>query len=620
MKFITFYSSSESNNNNVGESTKANYRLLKKLIFITIALVFVKGNLIAQVFTKITEGSVVNDNRYSEGASWGDINNDDHLDLFVGNMLVNEPNLLFLNSGDETFTQVLTGNVVSDISTSSGGCFADFNNDGYLDLFVQNHYGYNNFLYLNNGDETFTKITSGNIVNDGGNSFNSSVADYDNDGNLDIFVSNGAFTNNGETNALYKGNGDSTFFKITTGDLVTGLSRSLCSSWCDYDNDGDLDLFVANSDPFNGIGINNFLYRNNGNGTFISISSGVLVNDSSVSTGGSWGDYDNDGDFDLFVTNWAGENNSLYQNNGNGTFTIITIGDIVNDGGHSVGSSWGDYDNDGDLDLFVTNDLNQNNYFYENNCDGTFSKITTGVHVNDGGRSNGVSWADYDNDGDLDIFVPNGSNPSQSNFLYRNDGIFNNNWINIKCVGVVTNTTAIGTKVKARAIINGLPVWQFREISGQTGFNAQNSFNVEFGLGDAMTIDSLKIEWSSGTIAIYTNVAPNVFYTATEGQGLVVTSIKDKSVAVPNEFKLSQNFPNPFNPNTTIEYTLPTAEKVKIDVFNLLGQKIETLINKQIPAGSHEIEFKALDLPSGIYLYRIKAGDFQQVKKMFLIK
>ena len=543
---------------------------MKNFTCLLVCSIVIHANLYAQAFTKITSGLVANDEQYSEGSSWGDINNDNFLDLFVPDAWDYRTNLLFLNNGDGSFSPVTSGPVVTDTSTSSGGCFGDFNNDGHLDLFVQNYFARNNHLYLNNGNGTFTKIISGAIVNDGGNSFNSSTVDYDKDGNLDIFVDNGAFTSVGENNFLYKGNGDGTFIKITSGDIVNDGEQSLSSGWCDFDNDGDPDLFVANSDPFNGIAIDNFLYLNNGDGTFTKLDSGLVVNDAGISVGVSWGDYDNDLDFDLFVANWFGENNFLYQNNGDGSFNKITTGPLVNDGGHSVGGSWGDFDNDGDLDLYVTNDYNQNNFFYSNNGDGSFMKITSGDLVNDGGRSNGATWADYDNDGYLDLFVPNGAIPSQSNCLYRNNGIANNNWINIKCVGTISNASAIGTRVKVKSTINGLELWQIREIFGQTGFNAQNSFNVEFGFGDGLVVDSLIIEWTSGMVEVYTNIEINRFYEAIESQGLnVILSLKNaNNSGVPDKFELLQNYPNPFNPRTVISYQLAVSSSVQLAEYN----------------------------------------------------
>ncbi|MCI0514809.1 VCBS repeat-containing protein, partial [candidate division KSB1 bacterium] len=309
----------------------------------------------------------------------------------------------------DPFTKITEGNIVNDADGSYGCIWGDYDNDGDLDLFVVN--GTHNAMYFNNGDATFTKITDGIIVNDNGDSRGCSAGDYDNDGDLDLFVANHV----GQNNCLYANNGDGSFTKITEGIIVNDRGNSRGCSWGDYDNDGNLDLFVANFQE------KNFLYHNNGDGTFTKITTGDVVGDVDCSNGCSWSDYDHDGDLDLFVANWG--NNSMYTNNGDGTFTKITEGAIVNDGGDSYSCSWGDYDHDGDLDLFVAN-LNvstfqdNNNFLYANNGDGTFTKITEGVMVNDGSISYGSSWGDYDNDGDLDLFV---ANFHGDNFLYSNN-------------------------------------------------------------------------------------------------------------------------------------------------------------------------------------------------------
>jgi len=608
---------------------------------VILCLFILSVSLAAQDFTRITEGPMVSDNRYSEGSAWGDINNDHFLDLFIPHAYTDRSNLLFLNNGDGTFTQITEGPVVTDISTSSSCSFGDFDNDGFLDLFVQNWNGYNSHLYMNNGDGSFNKVTTGIIVNDGGWSFNSSVVDYDNDGNLDVYVDNGSFTTFVEDNSLYRGHGDGTFTKITTGDPVNDGEHCLGSSWCDYDNDNDQDLFTANSDPFAYIGINNFLYENNGDGTFTKLTESIVANDSSISTGGSWGDYDNDGDFDLFVSNWNGENNHLYNNNGDGTFTRVTDGDIVNDGGNSVHGAWGDYDNDGDLDIYVTNDWNENNYLYRNDGGGTFVRITEGDIVSGGGRSNGATWVDYDNDGYLDMYVPNGQmNPDQSNFLYRNNALSGYNWINVKCVGTVSNTSAIGTKVRAKATVLGQPVRQLREVSGHQGFNAQESFNVEFGLGDAPAVDSLVFWWPSGTLDIYTDVDINQFYLATEGTGLDIIETSTGSEphnSLPGAFTLFHNYPNPFNPATTISFELRGThggtsgetpdgrQHVTLTVYGLRGRRVRTLVDSHYPAGTHRVTWDGRDdngvtVTSGIYLYTLSTENVVSTRKMTLLK
>ena len=164
----------------------------------------------------------------------------------------------------------------------------------------------------------------------------------------------------------------------------------------------------------------------------------------------------------------------------------------------------------GDLDLFVAN-FSQNNFLYTNNGDGSFTRITSDIVVSGGGYSWDCVWGDYDNDGDLDLFVPNGGD--QNNFLYANNGN-SNNWINIDCTGVASNVSAIGSKIKVNATINGDPVLQLREISG--GTYSQDSLNVEFGLGDAEAIDEIRIEWPSGIVQTLTNVPVNQFLTVTE--------------------------------------------------------------------------------------------------------
>ncbi len=194
------------------------------------------------------------------------------------------------------------------------------------------------------------------------------------------------------------------------------------------------------------------------------------------------------------------------------TFTKITVGDIVNNGGNSNGCAWGDYDNDGDLDLFVAN-YAQNNFLYQNNGNGAFTKITSGPIVYDGGNSIGSSWGDYDNDGDLDLFVANSNN--QNNFLYQNN-LTGNQWINIRLIGTLSNTSAIGARVRVKARVLETPVWQMQEVSGQTGYAGQNSLNAEFGLKKAAIIDSIQIHWPSGAVNGYANVKVNQFLTLRE--------------------------------------------------------------------------------------------------------
>ena len=181
-----------------------------------------------------------------------------------------------------------------------------------------------------------------------------------------------------------------------------------------------------------------------------------------------------------------------------------------------VGCAWGDYDNDGFLDLFVCRQLGQNNVLYHNNGNGTFTKVTEGRPVNDGGNSVGCAWGDYDNDGFLDLFVANGAfgDVSQNNFLYRNNGN-GNKWIKIKLIGTVSNRAGIGAKVRVKATIGSRTVLQLREISSGCGYAGQNTL-AHFGLGDATNVDLVRIEWPSGTVQEFHDVAVKQLLTVTE--------------------------------------------------------------------------------------------------------
>ena len=265
-------------------------------------------------------------------------------------------------------------------------------------------------------------------------------------------------------------------------------------------------LFVST-----GNGLKNSLYHNNGDGTFSKITTGIIVNETSYSVGSAWGDYDNDGFLDMFVANRLGSN-FLYRNNGDGTFTKITSGTVVTDVADANGCSWGDYDGDGYLDLFVTNWNGQHNALYKNNGDGTFTKITTGNLVIEGGNSVACGWADFNNDGFLDLFVANVG--GQNNFLYRNDGNEKSR-ISIKGIGTTSNRSAIGAKIKVKATIGGSTRWQTRQISSANGWDGSD-LSAYFGLGDASIIETLRIEWPSGVIQEIQTVPVNQILTVTE--------------------------------------------------------------------------------------------------------
>lgn len=451
----------------------------------------------------------------SWSVAWVDYNNDGFEDVFVTNYDAHAPSVLQINNGDGTFSVANNvGPLVTDDGAAVSSTWGDFNNDGHIDVFVSNNTGAVNALYKNNGDGTFSTQAAGDLSDYSGYCHNAAWADYDNDGYLDLFVTEYFPT---RFNLLYHNDGDGTFTKQSGGDLLLAAGQSIGATWCDYDNDGDADLFVPNTN-----GGANGLYRNDGGGTFVKTSPAVMPVDNSNSVGGSWGDYDNDGDMDLFVANSGGQNNALYENQGDGTFLPVTQGIVVSEGGNSHGSAWADFDNDGDLDLFVTNDQMTPNCLYTNNGDGTFSKGQNVIN-SDLANSFGTAWGDPDNDGDLDLLVANRSNGA--NDYYTNSKGSCNAWACFRLEGVQSNRSAIGAKVRVKANIYGTETWQVREISAQTGGGAggQSTLKALFGLGDAAQLDSVIIEWPSGMIQYMTNVAVNDCQDVVEASGALVS-------------------------------------------------------------------------------------------------
>ncbi len=474
-------------------------------------------------FTKITEGAIVNDGGASFRCAWGDYDNDGFLDLLVTNFGGGgQKNFLYHNNRNGTFARVIAGPIANDIGDWGGGAWADFDNDGNLDLLAVR--GDNNaaqaVLYRNNGDGTFTRLpakTIGGVVPAGGGAPYGPVwADYDNDGFLDLFVARSGI------DWLYRNDGNGGFTSITNNLVGTATEESFDAAWADYNNGGRPDLFVAvASDP-----PTNRLYLNLGGGSFAQVTSGSIVTESARSVGCAWGDYDNDGNLDLFLVNGLnpGQNNFLYHNNGDGTFTRMTsdvVGSIASDPAVFAGCAWGDYDNDGFIDLFVTHgEVGVSpgiNYLYHNNGDGSFTRILTGSLVNDDGNSVGCAWGDYDNDGFLDLVIARrGEGGSITNGLYRNNGN-SNGWLKLKLVGTVSNRSAIGAKVRVKATIGGKALWQLREMNTGSALNP-NTLEAHFGLGNATNIDIVRIEWPSGIVQTITNVVPRQFLPIFEHQ------------------------------------------------------------------------------------------------------
>jgi len=510
------------------------------------------------------------------GAAWFDYDRDGDIDLylvngaelpgmsadtspnpsFVRRGTLPPTNALYRNNGDGTFTDVTVHAGVGDERYGFGCCVGDYDNDGFSDLYVTN-LGQNR-LYHNNGDGTFTDATTIAGVGDERWGTSAAFADYDKDGNLDLFVVNYVkyeLEDNpvchrgelrvycppsdfeGEPDMLYRNNGDGTFTDVTK---EAGLStetpgKGLGAVWGDYDNDGYPDLFVANDTTAD------MLYRNRGDGTFMDIALfvGVALGAKGVPLGGmgvNFGDYDNDDWLDVVVTNFQDDPNHLFHNDTDGTFSDATY--AAKFGGESLPYvGWGvdfvDVDNDGYQDLFVANGhiydnaeainkgINasstyaQRNHLFINRRDGTFSQASApsddGLSLNKVSR--GAAFGDYDNDGDLDIFITNSNDKPD---LLRNEDAHSNHWLTIETVGTQSNRDGIGTRVK---IVTD-SVSQIREVKSGSSYLSQSDMRLHFGLGEASVATLVEIQWPSGLIERFENVQADRFLRAVEGNGL----------------------------------------------------------------------------------------------------
>jgi hypothetical protein len=586
----------------------------------------------AQYFTKLNN-IITTDNSNSRSVNWIDYDNDEDLDVYISNGVNPSINaFLYENTGNGTFIKHPEAEVAKNNTSADGSSWADYNNDGYPELYVVAWYGQRSYLYNNLGNGNFVQETEGVLGKAAGYSESCSWGDFDNDGYVDLYVANSGSSGK-VLNYFYHNDCGKSFTRILTGIPATDKFTSRTVNWVDYDNDDDLDLFVCNeSDEPNNLYKN--LRKEIDKAEFESITNDPVVLSHTSSISSCWGDYDNDGDLDLFIAN-NGQNNELFQNNGNGTFTKITDGIQCNDGGCSMGCNWADFDNDGDLDLFVTNGWctgNQNNFLYKNvlmeTGTSTFEKVTDTVLTNDGGWSYGNSWGDYEQDGDLDLLVAkcsqNGNN--NHNALFRNDSGNFRNWITIKCVGQISNTSAIGAKVLVKAVINNKPVWQMREVSAQQSYCSENLYS-HFGLGDAPVIDSIIVKWPSGIKQYLTRVDTNQFLVVVEDTLLYsgikpkcepFTSIKNINDGINTD--LLEIYPNPTDGIITISYKITTPGLVQLDIFDISGYEVQSVINEYQQNGFYKVQFDLNNLPGILYLVRFHSAGFVETKKIIAMK
>jgi len=573
----------------------------------------------AQTFTPVASPAFAAHVAFSTGVTWVDVDLDGDLDLYVAvGFSANNANVLYRNDGAGGFVAVTGVPLVQDAAETACSAWADADNDGDIDAYVSNLVGQGGMFFRGQGGADLTLETGAGLGGVSHKGTGCAWGDFDADGWVDLVVA-ALFGQGGIVtgNRLYHNDGDGTFTEIAGGPATSTLDTHHHPTWSDYDGDGDLDLFFA-SGPIGSTGTDR-LYRNrlkeDGAASFEAITTGVIATDPRDSQVLTWADIDDDGDLDLYAINYTSVGNQLYRNDGAAGFTRLTTGAIVTDAGAAHGAVWGDFDNDGDQDVYVVRDLGQNNRYYRNDGAGVFTSVTAGAFVNDGLSNYGGAAGDYDRDGDLDLFVPTARSEAPS-VLYRNNLASGSHWLVVSGQGTVSNRSAIGAKVRVHATIGGVPRWQMREIAAGTSYGGHNALEAHFGLGDATVADSIRVEWPSGMVDLMVGVAADARLVVIEGSAPVAVESGPARTAW-----FQGGAPNPFRARTTLRFALARAGPVLLRVYDTAGRCMATLVDADLPAGAHAAVLDAKELPAaGIYLARLSAGGRETVGRIVLLR
>lgn len=575
------------------------------------------------------------------GTAFFDYDNDGWEDLYLTGGLNRDA--LYHNNGDGTFTEVgaAAGLNITNAFATHAVVTADVDRDGYRDVFITTYNSWPNHLLHNNGDGTFTDITdAAGFSEEIAWSTAAAFGDYNLDGWIDLYVGNyvynmaitydslgviNGFAHDCDLNWLYLNNGDGTFTEVS--ELMAASADVGCVlavAWTDFDLDNDPDMLIAND--FGEFIVPNQLLRNDNPGAFTDISEAAGADVGMYGMGIGVGDYDHDQDLDYYVTNIG--LNHLYNNNGNSTFNDATavagVEDIwVREGYYTVGwgASFADLDNDSWPELivsnghipaapFIRNDINNPNRVFHNNGDGTFTDWAEASGLDHGGVCRGLTYADYDKDGDIDLLFGNiesyYTSVVDTMLVYRNELDNGKNWLGVQLIGIEANPDAYGTKVLIE--VDG-DSW-IDEVSGGNSHASQVSSILHFGLDDASIVDQLTVLWPGGREQVLEDIAVNQ----------IITIIEDTSVVTPSglpgiETGLGfQIRPNPVVQDTRISLELMQAvQQAEVNILDPSGRLVVPLYRGHLDSGVTDLNWNGCDasgqrLIPGTYFVEVHAA------------
>ncbi len=535
------------------------------------------------------------------GVAVADYDGDGLDDLYIA--ALQNGSKLFRNTGGGTFEDVTETAGVRVAGEAVNPLWGDIDNDGHPDLFVgvRSYSGKSSKLFQNQGDGTFADITGTSGIDTTLIVGTAAFGDYDGDGRLDLFVAT-----RDSYDRLYRNTGEAgSLFEDVAGDVnVLGFPESIAmqATWSDYDRDGMLDLFAVHDGNL----VSRLYRQTNGHPRFQHQigTTGLAVARSAM--GVAWGDYDNDGWMDVYVTNIAEAN--LFRNRGDGSFEDVTAASGAGRNGMAWGAVFADFDNDGDLDLFAGNTFGYDSspsMLYENEG-GIFMDRAASAGAALRVNVFGVAASDVDQDGRMDLIV---GNEGGQNVLLLNRTEPAGAWVQLHLIGASSNRMAIGARI--RAVAGG--VEHHRAVDGGSSYASQSSPTLHVGLGLATRVDTLQVIWTDGEVQTFTDLPANTRYTLAQGGAVNVGAEREPATA----FGLSL-YPNPVSDRATLTFSLENPAPVTVELVDVLGRRLRTWAPGTLPAGAYQIAIDRAGLPAGLYLIRWRAGDVVAVRTLLV--